>query len=401
MYWLGLDENEPPGTVAYPTKYRIADGLQTAALMGATVVRAHTVGISTGNPLSFEPALGVFNDSALDAADYAIHVAESVGIKLIVPLTDQYHYFHGGYHNFCDWLGVPESEFYTNPQVISAFQDYVRHRLTHVNPYTGRTALSEPAILAWETGNELQPPANWTGAIAAFIKSIDSNHLVLDGTYGINAEALPLPDVDLYSNHFYPVNAAVLAGNQQKVAAANKVLIVGEFGWTTGDVQGFLTQVESQPVTAACMYWSLFPHADNHGFVQHNDGFTMHWPGDNPAMATAAAMLRTFAFNMSGVTPPALPPPLQPLITSISTSGSGASVTLAWSGAAGGGTYVVQAAPSASGPWTVVDKGHTDNDTPVVVPVGPGDAWVQVTALNVNGVPGSPSPSVQVPADSQ
>ena len=42
---------------------------------------------STGNPLSFEPALGVFNDSALDAADYAIHVAESVGIKLIVPLT--------------------------------------------------------------------------------------------------------------------------------------------------------------------------------------------------------------------------------------------------------------------------------------------------------------------------
>jgi hypothetical protein len=98
----------------------------------------------------------------------------------------------------------------------------------HVNPYTGRTALSEPAILvgrvvmagsrlgicgptarthlvffsispqAWETGNELQPPANWTGAIAAFIKSIDSNHLVLDGTYGINAEALPLPDVDLY-----------------------------------------------------------------------------------------------------------------------------------------------------------------------------------------------------------
>ncbi len=42
---LGLDENEPPETVAYPTQYRIADGLQTAALMGATVVRAHTVGI--------------------------------------------------------------------------------------------------------------------------------------------------------------------------------------------------------------------------------------------------------------------------------------------------------------------------------------------------------------------
>jgi hypothetical protein len=48
---LGLDENVPPGTVAYPTQFRIADGLDTAKAMGATVVRAHTVGISTGNHL--------------------------------------------------------------------------------------------------------------------------------------------------------------------------------------------------------------------------------------------------------------------------------------------------------------------------------------------------------------
>ncbi len=67
IYWLGLDENV--GGVHYPTKFRITDALETAAGMGWRYVRAHTLGVSTGNPLSFEPSLSVFNDSALDAAD--------------------------------------------------------------------------------------------------------------------------------------------------------------------------------------------------------------------------------------------------------------------------------------------------------------------------------------------
>ena len=58
-------------------------------------VRSHTLGISTGNPLSFEPALDVFNGSALLAADYAIAAAEAAGLRLVVPLTDQWHYYHG------------------------------------------------------------------------------------------------------------------------------------------------------------------------------------------------------------------------------------------------------------------------------------------------------------------
>ena len=69
-------------------------------------MRGHTLGISTGNPLSFEPALNRFDDNALDAADYAIWYAEQVGLRLIVPLTDNYHYFNGGKHDFTDWLGL-------------------------------------------------------------------------------------------------------------------------------------------------------------------------------------------------------------------------------------------------------------------------------------------------------
>jgi len=136
-YWLGLDENV--GGVHYPTHFRITDGLETlAGWLGPTLVRAHTVGVSTGNPLSFEPRLGVFNDSALDAADFAVAEAERLGLRLIVPLTDNYHYYHGGLHDFTDWLGLPESDFYSDARAVAAFHEFVARRLNHTNPYTGR-----------------------------------------------------------------------------------------------------------------------------------------------------------------------------------------------------------------------------------------------------------------------
>src|SRR5713226_1730799 len=53
IYWLGLDENV--GGIDYPTSFRVDDALATAREMGATVVRSHTLGISTGCPLCIEP----------------------------------------------------------------------------------------------------------------------------------------------------------------------------------------------------------------------------------------------------------------------------------------------------------------------------------------------------------
>ena len=100
-YWLGLDENVMinGSKVNYPTHFRVDDAFETAAGMGALVIRAHTVGVSTGNPLSFEPRFGVFAEGdglASDHIDYAIYRAGISGIRLIVPLTDNYAYYHGG-----------------------------------------------------------------------------------------------------------------------------------------------------------------------------------------------------------------------------------------------------------------------------------------------------------------
>jgi len=102
IYWLGLDENV--GGVDYPTYFRIRDALQTARGMGATVVRAHTLGVSTGDPHSLEPSLDEFNDRAFATIDYAIAQAGRLGLRLMVPLTDNWDYYHGGRADFTSTL---------------------------------------------------------------------------------------------------------------------------------------------------------------------------------------------------------------------------------------------------------------------------------------------------------
>jgi mannan endo-1,4-beta-mannosidase len=73
-------------------------------------------------------------------------------LRLIIPLTDNWHYPVGGKHNFTDWRGISdENQFYYNPQVIGDFETYISTQLNRVNSYTGVSYKNDPTILAWET----------------------------------------------------------------------------------------------------------------------------------------------------------------------------------------------------------------------------------------------------------
>lgn len=64
--------------------------------MGATTIRSTTLGVSVGHPLAISPTLGTFNEDAIRVVDFAIYAASTYGIRLIIPLTDSYDYYHGG-----------------------------------------------------------------------------------------------------------------------------------------------------------------------------------------------------------------------------------------------------------------------------------------------------------------
>jgi mannan endo-1,4-beta-mannosidase len=398
IYWLGLDENV--GGVGYPTHFRVDDAIETAQRMGATVVRAHTLGVSTGNKLSLEPSLGHFNDQAFESIDYAVASASRHGIRLLIPLTDNYHYYSGGKRDFTDWEHVPEDDFFTNPQVIADFEAYLDHLLQHVNPLTGVALKDDPSIFAWETGNEIHPPTTWTSEISAHLKHIDPHHLVLDGHYGVDTAACDLPTVDLCGAHFNGTAFMMTNGalhNQVKLLAGKRPFIIGEFDWQQhhggGNLENFLKEALANPGVAGATYWSLFGHADTSGYVQHGDGFTLHYPGDTPPMRLRVIALRTFAFHMSSLPVPQEPSPDPPLLTGASHG------EVVWRGSAGADTYELsRSVEGPNGPWVILTSNKiTDNDLPFHdTTKPPGNIWYRVRAANTEGFLGAYSPVAEV-----
>ncbi len=391
IYWLGLDGNL--GRVAYPTHFRVDDALATAQAMGATVVRAHTLGISVGCSLCVEPSLGVFNDEAIQHIDYAIKSAHDHGIRLIIPFIDNWRYYHGGIHVFTEWRGLSATYlFFANPTVISDFEQYIGHLLNHVNSYTGVAYKNDPTIMAWETGNEISPTTKWTKTITEFIKGIDPKHLTIDGTRGVDGAALALNSVDIFTEHYYPITLGLLDADVTVAKNRQKVFIVGEYDWTGtqgGDaLESFLAEVERSGI-AGDLYWALFAHNDTYGFVADDSGYSLHFPGDTADRRSRVQALRAHAYHIRGIGIPAYAAPGEPLITSITKN------AIAWRGTTIAVTYSVERSTNGTqGSWIVVcDRCTSDTTMPWTDTSKPaGKVWYRIRAYNMAGVAGVYSP---------
>ena len=317
MYWLGLDDNIGDN---YPSHEAVDNGFAAAAALGARVVRSTTLGVSVGSARSLEPTLGTFNDKAFDSIDYAVASARRHAIRLMIPLTDDGRYYHGGKHTFTNWLGHPdiagatgsdsaaqraqEAFFYTDPAVIAAFHAYITHLLTHVNPLTGLALGADPTIAIWETGNELfDAPTSWTQQTAQFVKTLAPRALVADGSAStgkdINGTAYAEGDVDIVDGHFYPTNTDKALSDAAFVAQHQKVYVIGEYPLTGSDVTSWLSHVAASPDISGDLAWSLLPRGVNCAPESHVDGYTFHYPGNSTAEKSWTADLRNHARRMS------------------------------------------------------------------------------------------------------
>lgn len=309
IYWLGAGVSQ--SGVDYNTQ--VSNILQVAGAnppngMSGTVVRAHELGISSGcaNDTCVEPYLNDIPQSStgFSRIDYAVWQAGQDNIRLVIPFVDYWDYGPGGIDTWLSWHGYPTgisnyAPFFTDQNIIHDFETYIGAILNHVNALTGVAYKNDPTILAWEEGNEINnAPASWISTIATYIKGQDSRHLVSYGSqFSLQQNnSLGVANVDIEDAHYYPMNTSQMQGDARTVYNDGKAFYIGEFGWNEGDLSGYLSAIQATNqgyLVSGDTYWSLFPKG-----VDHNDGFTLHFPGDDSTMTQDITLLTTHAQAM-------------------------------------------------------------------------------------------------------
>ncbi|HPD28654.1 MAG TPA: hypothetical protein PLL20_01570 [Phycisphaerae bacterium] len=356
-----------------PNDYEINDALETVGQMGGQVVRIYALPIRRADDSDDVPRYitgpGEFNEKAFVALDRVLVAARRHGVRLIVPFIDQWSWW-GGQAELAAFRGKAAKNCWTDPELIDDYKQVIAFVINRRNTLTGVCYRDDPAILAWETGNELNAPASWTQQIAAFIKSIDRNHLVIDGaTYDtLPKSRLEDPNVDFVQTHHYENNAPAMIDRIQRncrAARGHRPYHVGEFGFLgTQSLRAVMDTVIEQRVTGALL-WSLRYRSREGGFYWHHEPAggdlfkAYHWPGFEAGEAYdergMMRLLRAKAYEIRGLTPPAIPVPSSPCSVRADDGGM-----VSWRGSVGATCYDVQRAEWPLGPWLTVGSGISE-----------------------------------------
>jgi hypothetical protein len=389
-----------------PDRFELTDALATVRQMGGTVVRTYVLSARRTNDAPDVPrhvlGPGKFNEEAFRALDLALQIASEQGVRLIIPLVDNWSW-QGGRAEYAGWRGKTKDEFWTDPQLIADFEQTIRYVLMRTNTLTGVRYCDDRAVLCWETGNELASPPDWTRQIASYIKSLDKNHLVMDGfnTPVLRKVSMDIPEVDVVTTHHYPSSRtkksfSQLVRENAAVAKGRKPYIVGEFGFVSTERMEDTMKAICDSGASGGLLWSLRFRNRDGGFYWHTepDGANLykafHWPGSPMGKdydeTSLMVLVRRHAFEIRGLSVPPVPVPEPPHLLANADADA-----LSWQGSVGAASYCVERAPKQDGPWAVaaadVDESFTQYRPEFVDESAPKGQWFyHVRAKNHSGV---------------
>lgn len=243
-----------------------------------------------------------FNDGGegFGRLDFLIAEAAKRDLKLIIAFLDFWAYT-GGAQQMRSWYASQDQNtfFFSDPRSLEDYRALVRHVLTRKNSVTNIVYKDDPAILGWDLMNEpnIDPPRltlRWIGDMAAFVKSIDSNHLVGSGHGHEHMEDLALPSIDFGTWHGYPLYFNI--SNDQfntmindycaKGRAASKPVLLEEFGLArshpeqAGVYRKWLKTIRQNQDCAGWLVWRLVSPQDGGGYPEDShDQFDIHNDG--------------------------------------------------------------------------------------------------------------------------
>jgi mannan endo-1,4-beta-mannosidase len=296
---------------------RMPETLRQAAQVGIKVVRVWASGEggpSDVKPIadfndwprthSFRNAPDDWNEDQFVFLDRVIAEAARNGLRVQLCLTNWWR-DTGGVTQYLRWSGVEGADddkhpfginvekamqFYSNETARRLYREHVEKIATRRNSVTGVNYRDDPTIFSYELINEAQCLTGrweerraWFAEMSAYLKSLDSNHLITPGDWGYRSAAErrewlrdhALLNIDYCDVHNYPrddhnsfVDSPKALGEfiENRVAAAaslNKPLVFGEFGMSLDGFKG-ATRVE--------WFRSYFDHA-----VRTGAGGAMFW----------------------------------------------------------------------------------------------------------------------------
>jgi mannan endo-1,4-beta-mannosidase len=288
----------------------------------------------------WDPARGApaFNDGpdGLQRLDFVVHAAGQRGLKLILPLVNNWNQF-GGIDQYVTWYRLnSHDEFYTNPDARDAYKNWALHILNRRNIYSGVLYKDDPTILAWELANEPRWQGSierlnsgscnperligWVGEMSAFLKQNDSKHLVAvgdegffrrsagsdwlrNGSQGVDFDAfLRTPSIDFGTLHLYADNWGkdIAWGTrwiEEHISAgveAGKPVLLEEYGWreqaTRDEAFGTWLNTVEREGGAADLVWMLAGLQDDGSLFPDYDHYTIYVAGASAVTAHAAVM---------------------------------------------------------------------------------------------------------------
>lgn len=219
--------------------------------------------------------------------DRALYELGLRGMRAILVLSDQFNY-GPDIGVYCEWSNTlygtayntdPGYDFYTDTHTKQWYKDYISQFVNRVNTISGVQYKNDPAIFAWELINEarysagvdtnantansarIQTLSAWQAEMTAYIKSIDTNHLVSVGDTGGFYDAVANdhqhtgsaggrdyinqpndPNTDFYDFHIYPYSSY----------PTNTLAKYGIWatGGSTASENGFIAQIDEYVAVA-------------------------------------------------------------------------------------------------------------------------------------------------------
>jgi mannan endo-1,4-beta-mannosidase len=181
-----------------------------------------------------------YHESALRSLDRVLARARDAGVRLVIPFVNNWDDF-GGMNQYVLWYaethpavsagppvavasrtvfgphgrryavtavnGYVHDDFYRLSEVKAWYKQYVQTLLLRVNTVNGIMYRDDPTVAVWELANEPRSSdatgetvRSWVAEMAAYIKSLDTNHCVATGEEGFDVTGAGYSPVALYNN---------------------------------------------------------------------------------------------------------------------------------------------------------------------------------------------------------